>query len=217
VITEMLASLMSTHDLTEPPQPDPMPLLIEWFREAERSGKYKDHNAFCLATATPDGVPSARMVLCKTIEPQGSLTFFTNYESRKGLELASNPRAAAVFHWPHAGRQARLEGTIQRVSAAESDEYFRSRSLLSRIGASVSRQSTPIVSRAQLVSAAMPLARAAATGAEIPRPAHWGGFRLTARAVELWANREGRLHQRILWRRSDTDRAGGWDPILLAP
>ena len=148
MITESLTALLSAHDLPEPAPPDPMPLFVGWFRDAEACGKYDDPNAMSLATATPDGRPSVRVVLCKGIEADtGAIHFYTNYGSRKGSELERNPLAAVVFHWPHAKRQARLEGIIEKLTEAESDAYFKSRPLLSRIGASISRQSTPIESR----------------------------------------------------------------------
>lgn len=219
MITELLAGLLSAHDLPDPPPADPVPTLVRWLEEARASGKYEDPNAMTLATATREGAPSARMVLCKGIETGTSasppaLTFFTNYESRKAQELEVNPRAAAVFHWPHAKRQARIEGEIRRTSAAESDAYFATRALLSRVGATVSRQSHPIASRAELVRAAMSVAAGAATG-NLPRPAWWGGYRLVMRTVELWSGREGRLHQRVEWRREGDAQAWTWR--LLSP
>lgn len=218
MITEALTALLSAHDLPEPAPPDPMPLLVEWYRDAGASGKYDDFNAMSLATATPDGQPSVRMVLCKGIDADtGAIHFYTSYVSRKGSELERNPRAAVVFHWPHAKRQARLEGNIEKVSEAESDAYFKSRPLLSRIGASISRQSEPIESRRLLVLAALALAKSAAMGHEIRRPQDWGGYRIRLRSVELWSGRDGRLHQRIAWRRDSTDTGSAWTSTLLSP
>jgi pyridoxamine 5'-phosphate oxidase len=215
MLIDTITGLLSAHDIPEPPPADPVPLLLEWFHEARECGKYDDHNAMCLATATRDGVPSVRMVLCKEIALDGALVFYSNYESRKGRELASNPRAAAAFHWPHATRQARVEGEVSRVSAEESDAYFESRALLSRIGACVSRQSEPIASRSQLVDAAMSLAKGAATGTPIRRPEYWGGYRLRMTSVELWSGRDGRLHQRVRWQRPS--QGSGWTHALLSP
>lgn len=218
MITELLENLVSAHDLPDPPPADPMPLLADWYVDAKHCGKYDDFNTIALATATPDGVPSVRIVLCKSIEPaRPALTFFTNYQSRKGRELADNPRASAVFHWPHAKRQARVEGTIERMTAAESDEYFRSRPLVSRIGACVSRQSEPIESRSKIISAAMALAGSVALGAELSRPDYWGGFRLIINTVELWSAREGRLHQRVAWQRTSAGPPLAWKHALLSP
>lgn len=215
MITELITRLLSAQDLPETPPADPMPTLVEWLADAQKSGKYDDPNAMALATATRDGAPSARMVLCKSIElSPPALTFFTNFLSRKGDELRDNPRAAAIFHWPHAKRQARVEGTVVRMSDHEADEYFRTRALLSRIGATVSPQSRPIASRQELVKAALSVAATLASGGELPRPAHWGGFRILATSVELWSAREGRLHQRLLWKREPT---GAWSVCMLAP
>lgn len=177
---------------------DPFPALLAWFEEAAASGQYKDSNAMSLATATPDGAPSVRVVLCKAIEPSTrSLTFFTNYQSRKGAELEANPRAAVVFHWPHRDRQARVEGSVARVPEDESDRYFASRGLLSRLGAIASRQSQPLDSRRALIARAIDAA--ARSAGNPPRPPWWGGFRLHARAVELWTAGDARFHRRTRW------------------
>lgn len=217
-IARALASLMCGRDLPDALPADPMPILLEWFEDARRSGRYDDFNAMTLATATPDGAPSARVVLCKAIEPHPTaLVFFTNFLSRKGRELHANPRAAAVFHWPHAKRQVRIEGAISRVSSAESDAYFASRSLLSRIGAIASRQSQPLSSRADLIAAALRAAQDAATHATLPRPDHWGGYRLSISALELWSAGDGRLHDRILWMRALQPNATAWTSTRLSP
>lgn len=201
-----LAGLVACHDLPETPPADPMPLLNEWFEDARRHAGYDDFNAMTLATAAPDGAPAARIVLCKAIElDPPAIVFYSSYESRKGRELEANPRAAVVFHWPHARRQARLEGVVERVSGAESDAYFRTRPLLSRLGACASRQSAPVQTRNDLVGAAIRLAAAAAISGDIERPPWWGGYRIHARQVELWSAREGRLHDRIRWRRVHGD------------
>lgn len=220
-IARALSNLMASHDLPEHPAVDPMPTLLAWFAEAARSGRYDDPNAMTLATASPDGAPSARVLLCKAIEPNPpALVFYSNYISRKGRELSANPRAAAVFHWPHAKRQARIEGDVCMVSASESDAYFKSRSLLSQIGATVSRQSAPIQSRSELVSAAMAVALDASLHGTLPRPQHWGGFRLSIRIIELWSAGEGRLHDRVQWSRIETADATGesaWRAQRLSP
>lgn len=214
MILELLAKALSARDLADPPPADPMPWLVAWHDDAARSGHYADPNAMTLATVGPDGAPSARVVLCKAIDPAaGALTFYTNYTSRKGRELAADPRAACVFHWPHAQRQARVEGVVERLSDAESDAYFASRPLLSRIGACVSPQSQPISSRAELLTQAMDLARTVGVTGTIKRPPQWGGYRLLARVVELWSGHEGRLHQRVRW----TGAPGAWHAELLAP
>lgn len=219
-IASALTHLLSCHDLPEPPPGDPMPLFAAWSADAHSSGRYDDPNAMTLATCTPDGEPSARMVLCKAVEiAPPALVFYSSYESRKGRELESNPRAAATFHWPHAKRQVRVEGKVERVSVAESDAYFRSRPLMSRIGCTVSHQSTPIASRAELVSAAVKLASHAALTGSLPRPEHWGGFRLHIRTLELWSAREGRLHDRVRWTRSGavSETVVAWRSERLSP
>jgi pyridoxamine 5'-phosphate oxidase len=212
LVVDVLARMLTGRLESELVHADPAATLRAWFDDAVRSGSYQDPGAMALATASPEGVPSVRVVLCKSIEPDGSLTFYTNYASRKGVELEANPRASVVFHWPHAGRQARVEGTATRLSPAESDAYFASRPLLSRLAAAVSPQSSVIASRADLVRDAMRLA-ASAPAHGIPRPAYWGGYRLRAASIELWAAGEGRLHERVRWTRS----GGAWKGECLAP
>ncbi|HEY9572891.1 MAG TPA: pyridoxamine 5'-phosphate oxidase [Pusillimonas sp.] len=187
----------------------PLEQFTLWFDEALKAG-VAEPNAMTLATATPDGRPSARIVLLKGIDEQG-LVFYTNYSSRKGNELAQNPRASLLFFWPALERQVRLEGQIGKVSAAESDDYFRSRPLDSRIGAWVSPQSQPIT-RAELE--ARKAALTGSLGTEPPRPEHWGGYRLTPDYVEFWQGRPSRLHDRLVFQRG-TDRQ--WSRQRLAP
>lgn len=211
-VMRTLRGLLSGAGVWSHPPDDPFPTLRAWLDDARASNRYDDPNAMVLATATPDGVPSARVVLCKDIEPD-AITFFTNYESRKGRELAANPRAAAVFHWPHARRQARVEGAVERLSDAENDAYFATRPLLSRIGAVASRQSEVLASRADLLERALAVAGKSLTSEGVRRPPWWGGFRLRASAVELWCAGEGRLHDRVRWLRTST----GWSHDMLWP
>lgn len=157
-----------------------------------------------LATATPEGRPSARVVLLKSADARG-FTFFTNYESRKGRELAANPRAALLFHLPD--RQIRVEGRVERVPAEESDAYWASRPAGSRRSAAASRQSQPVGSRAELEAAV------AAQPAEPLRPERWGGYLLVPEAYEFWEHRDDRLHERHLFRA----RGGGWEALILQP
>jgi pyridoxamine 5'-phosphate oxidase len=201
--------------LPEPLPAEPLVLVAAWLAEATRQAVQPNPNAMVLATADQHAQPSARVVLCKEIRPQpGYLTFFSNYESRKGIELAANPRAAVVMHWDKLRRQVRIEGPVIPTSAAESDAYFASRSWQSRIGAWASRQSTSLASRAALAAAADRVARrfgvpsplledghAADPGIAIPRPPHWGGYQLWAEAVELWVEGVARLHDRARWTR----------------
>ena len=174
--------------------PDPLELFHDWVEGPEMA----------LATASPEGRPSVRMVLLKSADERG-FTFFTNYESRKGGELDANPRAALLFHRP--GIQVRVEGRIERVGDIESDTYWATRSPASRRSAAASRQSQPIDTREELEAAV------AAQPAEPPRPAHWGGFRLVPESYEFWRHRDDRLHERHLFRARD----GGWEVVLLQP
>jgi pyridoxamine 5'-phosphate oxidase len=181
--------------------PDPMPLLEQWYSGACEAKAQPNPDAMALATATPDGRPSVRIVLCKkSVADPGYIVFYTNYSSRKGDELAANPRAAAVFHWDDLGRQARLEGPIMRSPDAESDEYFASRALDSRIGAWASLQSQPLDSRRTLLKRVA--AEAARYGTQVPRPPHWGGYRLWPEAIELWVSGAFRVHDRARWARA---------------
>jgi pyridoxamine 5'-phosphate oxidase len=165
-----------------------------------------------LATAAPDGAPSARMVLLKGVEERG-FVFYTNYESRKGRELAANPRAALVFHWPQTPRrQVSVGGSVERLSARESDEYFSTRPFGSRIGAWASRQSEVIAGREGLERSFAELEAEHAEG-EVPRPPWWGGYVLRPDMVEFWQNRPNRLHDRLRYRRSD----GEWVLERLSP
>ncbi|MEX2220098.1 MAG: pyridoxamine 5'-phosphate oxidase [Phycisphaerales bacterium] len=217
-----------SEQLPEPLPPDPFPLFAAWYAEALARRAQPNPNSMALATVEPDGRPSARIVLCKSIdEREGSLTFFTNYDSAKGRALAANPVAAVLFHWDALDRQVRIEGPVARVSEAESDAYFATRPWESRIGAWSSEQSRPIGSRRELharVAAAMqrfgisPL-RLPAPGepVAIPRPAHWGGYRILAQRVELWVSGRGRIHDRGLWERAPGPAPGPWSAVRLQP
>ena len=215
---------------------EPLQLLARWLEEATRGRVQPNPNAMVLATADAAGVPSARVVLCKDLRPDpGYVTFFSNYDSRKGRELEANPRAAAVMHWDALRRQARLEGRITRASAAESEAYFASRAWQSRLSACASRQSEPIGSRAAMeqaiegaahrYGAPSPLscdATAADPGAPIPRPAWWGGYHLWIEALELWVEGAGRLHDRARWQRRLSPAGSGfqggpWSATRLQP
>jgi pyridoxamine 5'-phosphate oxidase len=188
---------------------DPLRQFSAWFEEA-RSAGVRVPEAVALATATPDGAPSVRMVLLKRFDERG-FVFHTNYESRKGLELAANPRAALLFHWDALGRQVRIEGTVRRVSRAESEAYFRTRPRGGQLGAWASPQSRPIADRETLEAA---VAEAEARlGADPPLPAHWGGFIVRPRAYEFWQHRDDRLHDRFRFRRS----RARWVVQRLAP
>jgi pyridoxamine 5'-phosphate oxidase len=189
--------------------PHPMRQFARWWDEATRS-MLREANAMTLATAAVDGTPSARTVLLKGYDDDG-FVFYTNYDSRKGRELAANPRAALLFFWAELERQIRIEGTVERVGAAESDEYYRSRPLASRIGAWASPQSEPIPSKAWLMARAAEMGLR--HGLNPDRPPHWGGYRLRPVALEFWQGRPSRLHDRLLYSRGDA----GWQRARLAP
>lgn len=192
------------------PQSDPLDLFERWFAEA-RESEPNDSNAMALATASPAGAPSLRMVLLKGHGPEG-FTFFTNAQSRKGEEIRANMQAALLFHWKSLRRQIRIEGPLEEVSADEADAYFHSRARVSQIGSAASDQSRPLDERATYFARVVALARQYPEG-DIPRPAHWTGFRLTPQRIEFWLDRPNRLHDRRLFTRA----GAGWTDTLLYP
>jgi len=224
------------NDLLPDPLPaEPMALAAAWLATALAARQQPNPDSMVLATATADGQPSARVVLCKELDIElGRVSFVTNYDSRKGRELGENARAALVFHWDHSHRQVRIEGVVVKAPAAESDEYFASRNWQRRVGAWASAQSQPVGSREQLNAAV----RAAADrfgvphptaenisispAAPIPRPSFWGGYYVWADAVELWVEGSARVHDRARWTRSLSTadagvRAGPWSATRLQP
>jgi pyridoxamine 5'-phosphate oxidase len=205
-----------TETLPDPLPDNPLRVTAQWLAQAREDAAQPNPNSMVLATVDAGGRPSARVVLCKEIEPEaGFITFYTNYRSRKGGELMANPHAAVVFHWDHRHRQVRAEGRVEALSDAENDAYFRSRPWQSRLGAWASRQSEPVDSRASLGKAVAAAAHRfgipyggpgspepTSMTIDIPRPPNWGGFRLAVYAVELWVEGEYRIHDRARWTRN---------------
>ena len=225
-----------TETLPEPLPANPLAVVSDWLAQARRDAAQPNPNAMVLATADAAGQPSARVVLCKDIAADaGFITFYTNYLSRKGIELAANPRAAIVFHWDHRHRQVRAEGCVERLPDTDNDSYFRSRPWQSRLGAWASRQSQPLESRGALTAAIAAAARRfgvpwAGPGdpepetvpEDIARPPNWGGYRLVVSALELWVEGEYRIHERARWTRVAGPRGGGggtpaWSVTRLQP
>jgi len=190
---------------------NPLILFRRWLDEAKAAGIHLSE-AMTLATSTSDGKPSARLVLLKQVDEHG-LVFFTNYNSQKARELDANPQAALVFYWPQLERQVRVEGNVERIAAADSDTYFKTRPRESQIGAAASPQSDVVASREVLEQRFRELEKSY-EGREVDRPPHWGGYRLKPDRIEFWKGRPGRLHDRILYARQ-TD--GNWIVSRLAP
>lgn len=189
---------------------DPLEQFRNWYAEA--SAALDVPEAMALATATPDGAPSVRMVLLKGFDELG-LVFYSHYTSRKGRELGTNPQAALLFHWRPLGRQVRIEGRVEHVSAEESDAYFATRPRDAQVGALASRQSDPLASRTELYDRLAELERELG-GGEVPRPPTWGGFLLAPAAWEFWQHRDSRLHDRFRYER---ERSGKWRIERLFP
>jgi pyridoxamine 5'-phosphate oxidase len=197
---------LGEHDL----DPDPHATFERWFEEARAA--VREPEAVALATATPDGRPSVRMVLGKGIDERG-FAFYTNHRSRKGAELEANPRAALLFHWPELGRQVRIEGPVSRLSREESESYAQTRSHRSRLSALASPQSRPVPSREWLEERVAELAEEHTDG-DVPLGDEWGGYRLLPEAWEFWQHRPDRLHDRF---RYLPDAGGGWRIERLGP
>jgi pyridoxamine 5'-phosphate oxidase len=195
--------------LEEDVDPDPLRQFDRWFEEARSVARAPE--AAAVATATPDGAPSVRMVLLKRFDERG-FVFHTNYESRKGGELEANPRAALLLHWDALGRQVRIEGRVVRLTREESEAYFRTRPRGAQIGAYVSRQSRPVPSRESL-EARRTESEAELDGADVPLPDSWGGYRVVPDVYEFWQHRGDRLHDRLRYRRE----RGAWLIERLQP
>jgi len=220
-VNESIAHLRRDHGVQplelDDLDPDPIVQFGRWMEEALEEGLLLP-NTMALATADATGRPSVRMVLLKGFDERG-FVFYTNYESRKSGELSANPAAALVFYWSPLERQVRVEGRVEKIAADESDAYFASRPLESRLGAWASRQSAPLGSRAELEERVAELERRLAElereyeGREVPRPPHWGGWLVRPDAIELWQGRPNRLHDRFLYTRS----GDGWARTRLSP
>ena len=189
---------------------DPFALFDSWYTEA-RASEINDSNAMALATVAADGRPSSRMVLLKGHGPDG-FVFYTNRESRKAGEIAINPNVALLFHWKSLRRQIRIEGALAKATDAESDAYFASRGRDSQLGAWASDQSRPLADRATFEARFAAMEQRFA-GGDVPRPPHWGGYRVTPVAIEFWQDRAHRLHERRVFTRTD----GGWREGMLYP
>lgn len=191
---------------------DPIRQFEKWLADAMEAG-LKEPTAMALATASPDGVPSCRMVLLKGADASG-FQFFSNYESRKGRELSSNPHAALVFYWAGLERQVRITGTVSRISREESKTYFQTRPLRSRLGALASRQSQRLASREELERRMAALESEFQADSQVPMPDDWGGYRLAPHSIEFWQGRRSRLHDRLLYALGPD---GCWTIARLSP
>jgi len=191
---------------------EPLALFAAWFEEAVRA-EPADPNAMALATVDADGLPDVRMVLMKGYDARG-FVFYTNLESRKGEELAANPKAGLLFHWKSLTRQVRIRGPVERVSDEEADAYYATRPRGAQIGAWASRQSAPLEDRFALEKAVARVTAKYAIGT-VPRPPHWSGFRVVPLSIEFWHDRPFRLHQRVEFRRESPDAP--WTKVGLYP
>jgi pyridoxamine 5'-phosphate oxidase len=229
---ELLAILTPSNPLPTPLPADPFPTLKAWFDEQAATPRQPNPSCIYLATHGSSGFPRCRALLCRGIDPAGYIVFFTNYQGDKGRELAANPRCSATFHWDHAEKQVRIEGLAIKSPPQESDAYFAQRPWESRLSAWASQQSQPLRDRQQLLDqyteAILELGFTPdellklGPEARIPRPSHWGGFRLWAQRVELWIGSGGRMHDRAVWQRTLTPaaeafNAGPWTATRLQP
>ncbi|MGB3738201.1 MAG: pyridoxamine 5'-phosphate oxidase [Pontixanthobacter sp.] len=198
------------------PDGDPFAIFDDWFAQAKAS-EPNDPNAMALATATPQGAPSVRMVLLKGHDAEG-FVFYTNAHSRKGAEIRANMQAALLFHWKSLRRQIRIEGSLEEVDAATADAYFHSRGHASQIASAASDQSRPLDTRQEYHARVAALEERYPDGTPVPRPPHWTGFRLAPQVIEFWLDRPGRMHDRRLFMRDGlAGGVAGWANTLLYP
>jgi pyridoxamine 5'-phosphate oxidase len=188
---------------------DPIVMFSEWYREASRDAAFPAETV-ALATATADGKPSVRFVYFRGIR-EGGFSFFTNYESRKGQELAANPFASLAFYWPSVQKQVRVEGRVGKLSAAESDAYWRSRAIGSQVSAAASRQSRPLNDDSEFLAEIARVEKA--VGSAVPRPDHWGGYKMVPNVIEFWIHGEHRRHWRLRFEKTGE----GWTSLRLYP
>jgi pyridoxamine 5'-phosphate oxidase len=193
---------------------DPFVAFQQWYDDAEQHGQLQP-DAMVVATSTPDGHPSARMVLLRGVDQRG-FCFYTNFRSRKGEELAVNPHAAIALHWPEVLRQVRAVGRVERVADAESDAYWFARPRPSRVSAWASEQSEPVATREELEARVAEM-EARFADVDVPRPDDWGGFRVVPDEIEFWQHRDDRLHDRFLYTRSGDSSGTGWQVVRLQP
>jgi pyridoxamine 5'-phosphate oxidase len=193
---------------------DPFVQFQRWYDDAQQHGQLQP-DAMVVATSTPDGHPSARMVLLRGVDARG-FCFYTNFDSRKGEELAANPHAAIALHWPEVLRQVRATGRVERVADEESDAYWFARPRASRVSAWASAQSEPVGTREELEANVHEVEARFADG-DVPRPDAWGGFRVVPDEIEFWQHRDDRLHDRFVYTRSDDSSRAGWQVVRLQP
>ena len=201
---------LHAHDLDA----DPFVQFQRWYDDADAHGQLQP-DAMVVATSTPEGRPSARMVLLRGVDERG-FCFYTNFASRKGDELAANPQAAIALHWPEVLRQVRGVGRVERVSDAESDAYWFARPRSSRVSAWASEQSEPVATREELEARVAEM-EARFADVDVPRPEGWGGFRVVPDEIEFWQHRDDRLHDRFLYTRSGDSSGAGWQVVRLQP